>query len=194
VASARTYPNPSSRAGGGVPPRTAEGLGPVGGLPAGLPPTAPTRLPPPTPAPPILRGVSRQTPAKLLPQLETSLTVLASGDEEWKFYKLPDLARLAFEAGDLQRAHLYATEILNQAPKYQQRAGFYGALHMGNIMLGRIALRAGETRRAADYLLEAGRVAATYRPQPFGAGFGSGFGGSGILRLSSFGPNMSLAR
>lgn len=83
---------------------------------------------------------------------------------------LPDVAKAAFEAGDLAKARAYAEETL---AKDDQHDGHN--LHHGNLILGRIALRAGDVAKAKEHLLAAGKT-------------------SGSAGLNSFGPNMTLAK
>jgi hypothetical protein len=100
---------------------------------------------------------------------------LASGmSENQRFYALPKLAEAAFDAGDLTKAGSYASELLATAahhPTWSQG----GAIHYGNIVLGRIALQLGDAGSAGARLLAAGKTP-----------------GTGVL--DTFGPNMALAR
>lgn len=113
------------------------------------------------------------TAAEALKQMETSLT-LTSSDLE-KYYMLPDLAKMAFKAGDMNKAENYAKNMLTQAPKYKGDWNYGNAIHYGNLILGRLALKAGDTDGAKQYLLEAGKT-------------------PGSPQLNSFGPNMALAK
>jgi len=83
---------------------------------------------------------------------------------------LPDAAKAAFDAGDLAKARAYAEEVLagdNQEDGQK--------VHHGNLILGRIALRAGDVAKAREHLLAAGKT-------------------PGSAPLNSFGPNMALAK
>lgn len=82
---------------------------------------------------------------------------------------LPDTAKAAFEAGDLAKARTYAQEVLASAGDDGHR------VHHGHLILGRIALRAGDVAKAKEHLLAAGKT-------------------SGSPALNSFGPNMTLAK
>lgn len=115
-----------------------------------------------------------------LRQMEDSLSV--NPDVTWRFYKLADLARLAYEAGEPDRAREYAQLLLTEAPKYEGQFGYQTGVHHANIILGRVALKEGNVRKAREHLLQSARAAAFSRPLGFGP-----------ARLSSFGPNMSLA-
>jgi tetratricopeptide (TPR) repeat protein len=81
-------------------------------------------------------------------------------------------ARIAVEAGELDKARASAERCLAQIATVQFKDA---AIHECNLILGRVALRRGELKVAGEYLLAAAQV----------EGKGS---------LSSFGPNMMLAR
>jgi hypothetical protein len=84
----------------------------------------------------------------------------------------PSYARIAVEAGELDKAQTSADRCLAQIAAIPFKDA---AIHECNLILGRVALRRGELKRADEYLLAAAHV----------EGKGS---------LSSFGPNMMLAR
>jgi hypothetical protein len=81
-------------------------------------------------------------------------------------------ARVAIEAGDLKAAHDAGHRCLSQVPSLNFKDA---AVHECNLILGRVALREGDTASAVRYLTAAANVSG---------------GGS----LSSFGPNMMLAK
>lgn len=183
----------------GVPPPPATVPGPPGaGLPVapgvsgspraieGLPPGIGLR-PPAVAAAAILPGGripirdAKTAAQHQLRQMEDSLSV--NLDPLWRFVKLSDLARLAYEAGELEKARTYAEHLLNEAPKYEGQFGYQTGVHHANIVLGRVALRSGDVASAREHLLQSARAAAVFRPTGFGP-----------ARLSSFGPNMSLAK
>jgi len=89
------------------------------------------------------------------------------------------LARASMDAGDLDRAQTLANSLLAIEPKLgadpKLKWSVDGIHHHGHLILGRVALRRGDMDAAKANLLEAGRV-----------------GGGGTL--SSFGPNMTLAK
>jgi tetratricopeptide (TPR) repeat protein len=92
-------------------------------------------------------------------------------------HKLPDLAKAAFDAGEFEHARNYASELLENAvstdvPEFFRNDG--NALHHGNLILGRVALRSGDLEQAKRRLVAAAKV-------------------SGSPQLDSFGPDMSLA-
>lgn len=98
-----------------------------------------------------------------------------------RFLRLSDLAKAAFNAGEFQKAEAYATELVSNAsrwsPTYKDGQTFPNgtAIHDGNLILGRLAVKQNDLAAAKRYLLAAGETA-----------------GSPVL--GSFGPNMSLAR
>ena len=85
------------------------------------------------------------------------------------------MATDALEAGDLARAEQYANELLKDAQEDKSSWNYGNAIHKGNIVLGRVALRRGDIEGAKQHLLAAGDV-------------------SGSPQLDSFGPNMTLAK
>lgn len=92
-----------------------------------------------------------------------------------RFDALPDLAKLAFDAGQYEKAQLYAREMLRLASEYRNDYGYGNAIYYGNFVLGRLALREGNVALASQYLLNS--VTTPGSPQ-----------------LDSFGPNVTLAK
>ena len=103
---------------------------------------------------------------------------LKEADEEWKkallyfqrWWELHDkdspaystamlMARAALEAGEIDLAEEYTRSSLVEAQQHP-RSGFFHevAMHDGHVMLGRIALRAGDQERAMELLMTAGRT------------------------------------
>jgi tetratricopeptide (TPR) repeat protein len=112
------------------------------------------------------------TPQDKLAKLE--LETPASGRE--RFYALAGMAKAAFSAGELNKAELYARELLSLAPDYQKDWNYGNAVFVGNMVIGRVALRRDKnTVLAKSYLLASGET-------------------PGSPQLNSFGPNMSLAK
>jgi len=91
------------------------------------------------------------------------------------FDELPDLAKRAFNAGEIAAAQSYSKELLQMAAQYPKEWNYGNAIFYGNFVLGRIALKQGNLKEADKYLLEAGKT-------------------PGSPQLDSFGPNMSLAK
>jgi hypothetical protein len=100
---------------------------------------------------------------------------LEKAQGEQRFYELGDLASSAFEAGETAKAQQYASELLQSAEKFKGNWNYGNAVHKGNIILGRIALREGDIVTAKERLLAAGET-------------------PGSPQLDSFGPNMTLAK
>ncbi len=87
---------------------------------------------------------------------------------------LARLARTALAAGNLEKAERYASEALAES-KHGVFWWTGDAIHQGNIVLGRLALRNGDVGEARRYLLLAGKT-------------------PGSTSLAAQGPNMALAR
>src|SRR4051794_14856331 len=102
------------------------------------------------------------------------LEILAGQNATTRNPLLPRLAKAAFAAGDWARAEGLANEALDAA----QRGVFWwtgDAIHQGNIVLGRLALRQNKVDLAKKYLIAAGKT-------------------PGSSMLSSQGPAMQLAK
>ncbi len=91
-----------------------------------------------------------------------------------RFYRLTYIAKAAFNAGAISKAEEYANELLGMAAQYPRDWNHGNALHDGNVVLGRIAIKRGNLAEAKRRLLEAGKT-------------------PGSPQLNSFGPNMTLA-
>ncbi len=116
-------------------------------------------------------GEEKQKSARAaLGAYERSLANMKDGEERESL--LPALATVALEAGDAAKARGYAEEMLKSA----SQEGWNGNLiHHGHLVLGRLALRGGDTKTAQEHLLAAGKT-------------------QGSPQLNSFGPNMTLAK
>ena len=112
--------------------------------------------------------------AKMEPELRRKL-LAAVTDDETRFYILKEVARGAFDAGDVNKAEAVANELLDLASRHRNEEKYGAAVHDGNMILGRVAVRRGDIEKAKTYLIRAGNAPA-----------GPGLGG--------FGPNMSLAK
>jgi hypothetical protein len=115
----------------------------------------------------------RELGAKALAELE--LARRQAIDEQERFHLCKEVARAAFTAGVYDLARRYAEEMVNGStrPEFADLAG--EAIHHGNIILGLLALRAGDVEGAKRQLIQAGKT-------------------PGSAPLMSFGPNMLLAR
>jgi hypothetical protein len=97
-------------------------------------------------------------------------------DEEYpRMMGLRGTAELALRLGDLDRAASLARELLAIAEHYRTDFDYGNAVHHGHLILGLVALRRGDRVTAGQELLAAGHT-------------------PGSPQLSSFGPNMKLAR
>ena len=117
-----------------------------------------------------LRARTQASPLLELQHLE----ILAGKNSMTRNPLLPRMARAAFAAGEWARAEGFANEAL-EAAKYGVFWWTGDAIHQGNIILGRLALRESKMDAAKSYLLAAGRTP----------------GGSS---LGSLGPSMALAK
>lgn len=105
-----------------------------------------------------------------LEQLEAALAV---ADDTQRRAMLPQAAKAALEAEDLDLARSYAVELLE--PTDESSWNYGNAVHHGNLILGRLALKSGDIELAKLHLIEAGKT-------------------TGSPQLNSFGPNMTLAK
>ena len=118
-----------------------------------------------------------------LDKTEISATLLAAKEKvvnslpkpEDKFLMTTDMAVLAFNAGDNIAAGMYAKDLLNQAKSMKDDWNYGNALHKAHLVLGRIALAAGDMDEAKSQLLLAGQT-------------------PGSPQLDTFGPDMLFAR
>ncbi len=95
--------------------------------------------------------------------------------EAYKSFLLDDLAKTAFDAGETNKARMYAEKMLQEAQQQQKDWNRGNDVFFGNLVLGRLALKAGDIEQAKHYLIEAGKT-------------------PGSPQLNSFGPNMTLAK
>jgi tetratricopeptide (TPR) repeat protein len=98
---------------------------------------------------------------------------LEHAEEPGRSFALDQITSDAFDAGDMTKAEQYGNELLKSAQNGSWNSG--NAIHTGNIVLGRVALRRGDVAAAKQHLLAAGET-------------------QGSPNLDSFGPNMSLAK
>ena len=110
-----------------------------------------------------------RSPAQVLADLEQDAAGKAGPE---RGYALAPLAKAALKAGALDKASLYANELLTTAQSGDWNDG--NAIHDGNMVRGLVALRSGNVEQAAKDLVEAGKT-------------------KGSPQLDSFGPNMTLA-
>ena len=114
------------------------------------------------------------SPARRLAKAEEEMRT--AKDDYWRMWPLGQAAMASVDVGDYGKARRYADELLRLShdlfPKDKPDAD---GIHKGNLVLGRLALRAGNAPEAKAYLLESARV-------------------GGSPALDSFGPNMILAK
>src|SRR6266536_22552 len=96
-----------------------------------------------------------------------------------RLYLLVYLAPAALAAKDAGKARTFAEELLILGPATRSQPGFgesnYGqATHIGNVVLGRIALMNGAVSKAKEHLLAAGQI-------------------PGSASRNTYGPDMLLA-
>ena len=108
-----------------------------------------------------------------LKEMEDALN--ATTEDKKKFYMLSKLAKKSFEDNNMEKAAKYANELLKKADNYKKNWNYGNAIHHGNLILGRIALKSEKVKEAETFLLKAGKT-------------------PGSPQLDSFGPNMTLAK
>ena len=95
-----------------------------------------------------------------------------------RFYGLTHRARAGArtcDVGRLAAAEAPARELMRVYPTYSFDWNYGNAIHYANLVLGRLALRSGDTEQAKRYLLKAGQT-------------------PGSPQLGDYGPDMTLAR
>lgn len=123
----------------------------------------------------LLRRGAPKRSARLKRALDAQQKAMAKQrDPQMKRYLLDDLAEIAFDLGEWKIARAAAEKSLAQAEKYHD---WYtgNAIHDGNTVLGRLALREGDENKAIAHLKQASKI-------------------PGSPQLNSFGPNMILAQ
>ncbi len=120
----------------------------------------------------FLEAAAEKNPKIRFARLEN---ILNKSDEYTRFSMLPKTAKSAFDADKYKKASLYANELLELSNKYKSDPGYGEAIHDGNLVLGRIALKEKKPELAKEYLIKAGNT-------------------PGSAVLSTYGPNMTLAK
>jgi hypothetical protein len=118
-------------------------------------------------------AMRRSLAASAYPQFELAYTL--TNDKIEKHMWLSQLETSAFEAGEVNKAQVWALESLSQGSTNKPDFSLADSTHHGHIILGRIALLSGDLAEARQQLIQAGQTA-----------------GSPVL--VSFGPNMMLAK
>lgn len=115
------------------------------------------------------------TPDPVKELVKAGAELQSAKDEYERWLALGNVGLWNVDAGALDVATSYAQELLALAEKHKNDWNYGNAVHKGNIILGRVALRKSERAKAKEYLLAAGRT-------------------PGSPQLNSFGPNMVLAK
>jgi hypothetical protein len=123
-------------------------------------------------------GDRRAAAAQYLAAREPQLQQIT--DPSKRLFVLIYLAPAALSAGETEKARSYALELISLGDQLKSQPGFGQSLytqatHVGNLVLGRIALARSDIGGAKQYLLAAARV-------------------PGSPPLKSFGPDMELAK
>lgn len=95
-------------------------------------------------------------------------------DADTKFYELTRSTTAAYLKGDGDRAKSLAFELVKEAESWKKDWNYGNALHVGNLVLGLVALDSADLVEAKKRLVAAGRT-------------------PGSPQLDTFGPNMLLA-
>lgn len=117
----------------------------------------------------------RKSPAEQLTAEEAAANGVTGPN---RLYTLPDLAKSAYKAGDLDKASRYATVTLaeaNAASRHDTTGNYGGAIHDGNMVAGLVALDRGDLQSAKASLLASAQT-------------------PGSVSLRTFGPDMLLAK
>ncbi|MGN6546830.1 MAG: tetratricopeptide repeat protein [Aureliella sp.] len=115
----------------------------------------------------------REIASRSLEQFERCLAFQT--DARFADALLPDLARAALEAGEDVKAEQYAARALAASQESGRNWNRGNLIHHAHLVLGRLALKAGDIEKAKARLLGSGRT-------------------PGSPQLDSFGPNMTLAK
>ena len=101
-------------------------------------------------------------------------TPVSAADEK-EFYRLTDNVTVILSQGNMESAKENAEILLKQAESMRDNWNYGNAVHIGNLVLGHVALAAGDLDEAKRFLLAAGKT-------------------PGSAQLNTFGPNMRLAK
>lgn len=115
----------------------------------------------------------RLTPAEIVFEFEQMLA--QSNNECTKNHLITYLAPSELANGNTEKAKTYAEKLLAESKTLPKSCSVGDAIHVGNLVLGKIALASGNIDEAKYRLLEAGKT-------------------PGSPSLNSFGPNMLLAQ
>lgn len=99
----------------------------------------------------------------------------ATPDPAAGFYDRTKAVPKALLAGEFDRAEKLATDLLNEAENWKDNWSYGNAVHIGNLVLGQVALKRDKVDEAKEFLIKAART-------------------PGSSQLSNAGPNMLLAK
>ena len=105
----------------------------------------------------------------------TALKLVWSKADYLRWLVLGCVSTRKVDVGAIEKAKHFADELLALSSNYKDDWNYGNAIHKGNLILGRIALREGNLEASKQYLLYAGET-------------------PGSPQLVSFGPNMVLAK
>ena len=123
----------------------------------------------------VIKADTESTQLKARLEQEAEVRLAKAATPEDRFYALGPVAKHRADKGDVASAQAMATELLGMAPQFKDNWNYGNAIHDGNVVLGRVALRRGDVAAARAHLAAAGQT-------------------PGSPQLNSFGPNMTLAR
>ncbi len=126
----------------------------------------------------LLFGIFRTLPSALAEIAFASASALAIVSRTTQYIRwllLRSIAETRFNIGLMDSAERLSAELVRDSARFRDDWNFGNAIHHGNLLLGRIALRRGHVVLASEFLIAAGRT-------------------PGSPQLDSFGPNMRLAQ
>src|SRR5947208_712962 len=100
----------------------------------------------PAPAVPSLPGMTEMVFRRK--QYAEALNALRSANAEERFYALGNAAKLSLEQGNAAEAKAFAEELELLTPKFKGNWNYGNAIQDANIVLGRLALKAGDPATA----------------------------------------------
>ena len=103
----------------------------------------------------MLSSRSEESCSKALRSYEAAFVRL---HDAARYNALADAGKAAFCANELGKARHYAQELLDRAVEQQAGWNFGNAIHHGNLVLGRVALREGNIENAEQHLARAGKT------------------------------------
>ena len=99
---------------------------------------------------------------------ELERTCFGPTDDKGRSYLFGELAACAYNVGLDRSSVRLALISVNAAQPSRGSDGFDDPLHEANILLGRMAMRSGDSQQAARYLLNAANICQSEHPEPLG--------------------------